>query len=49
MPPVPSPAVWPGHCIGSPHLCLVEFSVFVELPAEPETVSRESGGSAVGG
>ncbi|XP_019344400.1 transcriptional enhancer factor TEF-4 isoform X3 [Alligator mississippiensis] len=37
MPPVPSPAVWPGHCIGSPHLCLVEFSVFVELPAEPET------------
>ncbi|XP_019344398.1 transcriptional enhancer factor TEF-4 isoform X2 [Alligator mississippiensis] len=40
MPPVPSPAVWPGHCIGSPHLCLVEFSVFVELPAEPETFKQ---------
>uniref|UniRef100_A0A7M4FHG8 TEA domain transcription factor 2 n=1 Tax=Crocodylus porosus TaxID=8502 RepID=A0A7M4FHG8_CROPO len=37
MPPVPSPPVWPGHCIGSPHLCLVEFSAFVELPAEPKT------------
>uniref|UniRef100_A0A7M4FGU7 TEA domain transcription factor 2 n=1 Tax=Crocodylus porosus TaxID=8502 RepID=A0A7M4FGU7_CROPO len=40
MPPVPSPPVWPGHCIGSPHLCLVEFSAFVELPAEPKTFKQ---------